>query len=161
MPVRTPPLTAIGLIMLLAAAGCRPPAATVDDPIPADFALLFLVDTTDHPDDPRRRRALHVVEPDRTLRAALGPGVTDDLHPPATATITPRDMRELYRLAETARLASAPGTPGNAAPPPPGVPVYRMVLRVDGDRHERVLVAGQQPAADQLLTALVRLRGGR
>ncbi|MEM8738182.1 MAG: hypothetical protein AAGG38_06850, partial [Planctomycetota bacterium] len=104
---------------LLASVGCTtnaPPAATppasteppAASPLiaapdyPADFALVFFLDTPMTGETPRERRALHLVEPDRTLRSALGPGVGPDLYPPATATLTTAEMATLYRLAAAA-----------------------------------------------------------
>lgn len=154
----------LGLIAL-GWAGCVTPQreAVLDAAAyPPDFTLVFFVEADEWPGEPttpQTRPAQHAVTPDRTLRAALGPGVSPQFHPPATATLTAGQMAELYRLAEdVVRLESQQASMSRAARPEV---VYRLTLTAHGDSIELRTTPDRNPAARDLLDRLIRLRGGR
>lgn len=145
-----------GLFFVIGLAGC----ASVDkrndlgfgnaSETPTDFAMVLTIESSPSAQPRHRRPGQYVLEPDGTLRAAIGPGTHAGLLPPVTARLDPAEVDELWRL--TAPLL----------PPSPAA---------DGDG-ERVLVAvtsqrGTQrgfldvDAADPLLAALAELRGDR
>jgi hypothetical protein len=154
----------LGAVLILFV-GCRGPQrqATLDAAAyPPDFTLVFFVEVSPaaiDPSEPRTRPGLHLVEPDRTLRVALGPGVTPDLHPPATATLRPADLQTLHRLARDAGLthASPPRRPADARP----AVRYRVTVVAHGRSTTTLTTPERNPAAAQLLDELIRLRGSR
>ncbi len=76
---------------------------------PPDFALVVTVLPGRYASDsdPARAPAQYVVESDRSLRVALGPGVYHGLYPPTTAVLTAQDMAALHRIVADHGLASA------------------------------------------------------
>ena len=55
--------------------------------VPADFAIEFTVIAPEDSDNPLRQPGQYVLEPNRHLRVALGPGATEDLFPGITTTV--------------------------------------------------------------------------
>jgi len=151
--------------MLASAAGCEASqrqAALDAAAYPPDFTLVFFVEAQDAatPDpSPHERPAQHAVTPDRTLRAALGPGVTPRFHPPATATLAVGQMAALFRLTERA-VAAESELPTISRAARPAV-VYRLTLVAAGTSRDLRTTPGRNPAARELLELLVQLRGGR
>jgi len=137
--------------LMLAAGGCAPGASAVDGQraVPRDFALV--VACYEHPG---MGSSLHVVEPDRTLRAAEGRGIRPDLYPPPTARLTPADYEALYRLVASLGLTEPAGDPAAPASGP------RVVVEVQahGRSVRRVLPLGQDAGAQTLLDRLMELR---
>ena len=148
------------LLMGLAAvtwvlAGC----AAVDNPVdlaavPHDLALVFFVEVAGggSPEDPLRQPSQYIVEVDRTLRVALGTGVSQQLYPPPTATLTPQDMDQLYRLIEQASLPKDPAAPA-------GPVIYHLAITAGGRTHRYATTPQASAGAVELLRYLARLRG--
>ncbi|MBB6428363.1 hypothetical protein [Algisphaera agarilytica] len=129
---------------------------------PPDFTLEFFVQSQPWPGEtpaPDERPAQHTVTPDRTLRAALGPGVSPKFHPPATATLSPTDMAGLYRLAEQAAAHEATLVPMSGSSHPEVV--YRLSITARDQTTDLRTTPDRNPPAKQLLDRLIELRGGR
>ena len=125
----------VGWLLLVSlwttAAGCAGTQTPPDriDRAPDDFAVAVTVhgpETARADIDalPRAYRpARYIVEPDRVLRASLGPGADAQTFPPQTRRLDDRAMQQLWRLVRDGRLL-ADGHPGlvetslvGAAPP--------------------------------------------
>ncbi len=161
-------LAAAGLT-LAGLAGCAasvPRGATI---APADFSLDALVlvpeGSEPSPSTPRARRpARYQLEPDGSLRAALGVGVGPDTIPALARRLTPSERDGLWRLARDAGLLGqdVPGRiswGGTWDPPPIGA---SAILSVTHDGH-RVHVGaplafgGGSPEVEALLDRLAAL----
>ncbi|TVQ62292.1 MAG: hypothetical protein EA379_05540 [Phycisphaerales bacterium] len=107
------------LITALAALGaCAAPdrRAPLDAASPApDFALSITVRDDAHGLTPAR----YVLDPDGSLRAAIGPGAGSDLLPNFTRRLGEDERAGVWRLALAAGVPSgAPGSPGSRAAAP-------------------------------------------
>jgi hypothetical protein len=155
------------------ASGCR---LSPQDPwqatgsYPADFALVLVVQVAqdaatpaERPaedeaaaTDPTRQPSQYILEPDRTLRVALGPGVSQRIYPPATASLSPAEVGELHALVERGDLMHF------QPPGPPAGPVrYQVILTAQGRTHRYETGPQDSPATEALLRRLVVLRGGK
>ena len=170
-PLRLPQLIAT-LILLLTLTACttsRRQANLDAAAYPPDFALVCTVTAPDDPHTdpaadpppllPRYRPAQHLLEPDRLLRVALGPGTHRGLYPPPTARLQPAQVAELYRL--TARLKTSNPNPPHASPPDPAGINCRLSFTANGTTTELRGDPQQWPELDALLQQLVQLRGGK
>lgn len=103
-------------LLLGACASVDVPPDRLDGP-PADFALAVTVfgpefDEADIADLPRPfRPARYIVEPNRELRASIGPGSDAETYPPLTRRLERRQMAQLWRLVRDAGLLD-PSHPG-------------------------------------------------
>lgn len=147
-------------LALVWGAGCRgpQPAPLGERSYPADFALEMTVEavTFASGSDPLRYPSRYVLEPNRVLRVALGPGVHAGLHPPPTATLSPDEMAEVYRRIERGGLMEE--GEGQAASAPAGDVVYRLAITADGRTRRFTTTPEASPAAVSLLERLVALR---
>ncbi|MBX3365208.1 MAG: hypothetical protein KF866_10615 [Phycisphaeraceae bacterium] len=91
--------------------GCAAPITRVEPgAIPADFALAVVVYSPEHDATvvaamPRPMRpARYILEPDRLLRASLGPGADVHLFPPPTRRLDGAQMQRLWEMAEQSGL---------------------------------------------------------
>lgn len=149
-------LLAIGLCM-----GCQTtdtePTAMAGREYPPDFALVFTVQPQGlvAVSDPMYQPAQYVVESDRTLRVALGPGVHPDLYPPPTAILKPQEMVDLHRLVANGALMQAASEPTDDADI-----AYHLAITADGRTNRLTTTPTATPAAADLLRKLIALRGG-
>ena len=147
----------VGLSLLT---GCAGPRWHSDAPqaTPADFSLSLLIvadDEGDAPDDPLHTPSYFLLENDRTLRVAVGPGSVTTTYPPPTATISPAQVDELYRLIRRHDLlTSRTAAPANDASVP-GAPdtTYRLLITIEGRQHR---VLAHRDDATPGLMAVVR-----
>ena len=154
---------AVSLAPSLAACGAtRHPVSGV----PGDFGLAVTVlASRDEPDRPRSQRpAQYILEPDGTLRVAVGAGVDPGTFPPRTRRLDPRQVERLWLLVESAGLAGdAAETPGSddgpspaAVPSPPDGWAY-VDVAASGQRHQRAIQLGSNPAAQGVIDELASL----
>jgi len=138
-------------------AGCVEPKP-VQDPAagyPPDLTLVFVVDAPTGDGDLLSQPARYIVEPDRTLRVALGPGAIKDQYPPPTAKLTPDQMRHLYNLTlpiDWHPLKTGPQAQAN-------VILYRAALTQHGETRLCHASPKQSPGLTRLLAYLVELSG--
>lgn len=148
------------LTLALLVAACGSPDWHSDrlEAVPPDFSLeLTVLAEGPSSSDPLRRPSQYVLESDRTLRVALGPGSDRVTYPPPTATLSPAQVEELYRLIRRHGLLDAPATPDS---PESGPVTYRVVITANGRRHRYSTTPQASPGARALLGRLVELRGG-
>ncbi|MEZ6233937.1 MAG: hypothetical protein R3B68_07085 [Phycisphaerales bacterium] len=134
--------------------------------VPGDFGLAITVlATRDEPGLPRPQRpAQYILEPDGTLRVAVGAGVDPGTFPPRTRRLDPRQVERLWTLVESAGLAAdAAGTPvSGAGPGPSAVPsppdgwAY-VDVAASGQRHQRAIQLESNPAAQGVIDELASL----
>ena len=108
-----------------------------------------------------QRPAQYILEPDGTLRVAVGAGVDPGTFPPRTRRLDPRQVERLWTLVESAGLASdAPS--GDAGPGPSAVPsppdgwAY-VDVAASGQRHQRAIQLESSPAAQGVIDELASL----
>lgn len=158
--VRAALLIVAGIAAGIVLAGCGRPAWHSDehDPVPADFSVVFTVLSDDDATaDPLRMSSHYVLESDRTLRVALGPGAAGRTFPPPTATLSPGQVESLYRIVQRHGLLEVL----DAAPESPGDPVrYRIAITSNGGQRRYVTTPEASRGARALLTRLIELRGG-
>lgn len=114
-------ITALRLALLtvltVVATGCQPfqhPESLRHTP-PPDFALRVTIDAPWHGDaNPAATASTYILEPDRRLHAALGPGAIASYFPPPTATVTHDEIAQLWSIIETGQLLSEPGLDAKA-----------------------------------------------
>ncbi|MEM9419205.1 MAG: hypothetical protein AAGA25_09180 [Planctomycetota bacterium] len=155
-------LLCAGVLGLLGCESANRQAVIDATAYPPDFTLEFFVQSQPWPGEtptPDQRPAQHTVTPDRTLRAALGPGVSPRFHPPATATLAPADMAELFQLAEAAVAHEANLRPMSPASHPEIV--YRLSVTAHDLTRDLRTTPDRNAPAKQLLDRLIELRGGR
>ena len=146
------------ILLAFALAACGRPTWNSDRPhsIPADFSLVFtVVAEGGNASDPLRMPSHYVLEADRTLRVALGPGAGDRDYPPATATLSPTQMQALYDILRDHLLP-----PQRTAAPLNAPVTYQITITSDGRRHRYLTTPDASPGARALLSRLIELRGG-
>lgn len=160
------PTIALGLL-----AGCATPGPSPEQR-PDDFALSVLVRPAQGDQDPMEaerwgRPAMYVIEPDGTLRAEFGPGVTGEHFPVIARRLDPEQADALYAQARASGIlepdaAGLVGSPLDSAGEP-GSPEARICVIVDG--HTRYLAIpltgspeqGGKPGASSVVDALAEL----
>ncbi|MEM1446951.1 MAG: hypothetical protein AAGF84_12910 [Planctomycetota bacterium] len=118
------------------------------DRMPSDFAMVLTISNADPQAERHLRPAQYVLEPDGTLRAAIGPGTHAELLPPITARLGPAEMHAVWR--DTAPLL----------PPAPDSDTQSLALQasVTADRRtDRGYLDAAR--ANLLLERLASLRG--
>lgn len=151
------------LATLLAACASEPAPApatrAASTTTPADFALVITVRPEGFvdPADPLQQPAQYVLEPNRSLRVAIGPGAHHHLFPPVTATLSPQEMTQLYSLIESAELDKL--DPREALNLTDAQVTYEISLTANGATHHVVTTGRQTPAVRRVLARLAKLRG--
>lgn len=145
--------------------GCRlvqDPAERQDHPrlgYPHDFTLVAFVEPTDEGTGrPDLMQAQHVIEPDRSLRAAVGTAATAKLYPPVTRWLTPEQLMQLANLAQQAGLY------GETKADPPQAKdwaVLETTVTARGRTTRRLTGLPSNAAAADLLVQLEAWRGTR
>lgn len=159
------------VILCINLAGCASP--TVDTSItegaitpPADFALELTVQGQPGVRDIMQRSSQYVVEPDRALRVAVGPGATEDYLPDRSRWISSRDHAALYEQIARGKLMIEPTSPGADAGVDPRtgrVPtaIYRVLIQAQGKQHVYRTTADESPYTRRLHEMLVMLAQGK
>lgn len=127
-----------------------------DRPYPADFGLVYQVVSLEESEDgaPTRQPGVYIVEPDRTLRVALGSGATAGYYPPSTATLTPNQMAQLWRLVQQAELIDQP-----ADIHADDTVKYHIQITARGKRHLLHATPAHHPQSAAILRYLAELSG--
>lgn len=115
---------------------------------PADFALgLTVLGPEAGIRRPGQRPARYIVSPDATLRAAVGGGAAESVHPPIARTLTEADRDQLWSLVRQAGVATAePPLSLNTAQgytAPAGQRVYLIELRAADGRWTMAMPEGE------------------
>lgn len=121
------------LVVLMSLGGCasaRPDASNMPDDFSLGVAVL---------PGAAAQPAWFVLEPDGTLRAALGARREDSPRPPAVHVLTRSQVREVWELACAAGLAGE-GV-GKVASGAPGNPAGSAVVEIASAGRRRLLVA--------------------
>ncbi len=140
---------------------------------PPDFGGVVTVTSAVDLEPARHRSAQHLVQPDRLLRVALGPGVHHRFYPAPTAKLSPAEMANIFRaLRDVDARDTRPktGLPDAAEKDPAGTldpqfddtavwcevtyTAYGQTIELAGDPR-------QNPPLDAVLQMFVDLRGGR
>jgi len=151
-------LPTLTLCVLLLLAGCvesKPPLGR-NAGYPPDLALVFVVQAPPGEAGPMRQTARYVIEPDRTLRVALGLGAVKAQYPPPTAMLTTDQMRRLHDLTGLIDWCTAPPS---RTQPRAGSILYHATLTRHGKTLQIKATAPQSPALTRLLAYLVELSG--
>lgn len=158
-------MATLAATVLAGVAGCV--SGPCDDPqvvamgAPPDFGLVFTVQAREEGDHPLHQSSQNILEPNRTLRAAIGPGAASDYFPATTRKITPRERDDLFEHIRRTSLLSEPTSPLAASPPGEGpVPAeyYRVRITACGRTHEFATTPKESPPSAELLAMLVALR---
>jgi hypothetical protein len=144
--------------LLLAACASSRPALSEGAPIPDDFWLAVTVLGPTQPNAaayeslPRPLRpARYVLEPDRVLRAGLGPAASDKSYPPRTRQLSPEQHRRVWQdLLATGLTADDHPASVSAAPEsaPQGQTLYILSFHAGEHHGVRALQAAPEPAPD-------------
>lgn len=81
-----------GLVLVIAGCSASRPELRVGS-VPEDFALEMRIGPSD-----QRRGALYIVEPDRSMHAAVGRDLEEQFYPPQTRVLTSAEMERVYNL---------------------------------------------------------------
>ncbi|MEM1212461.1 MAG: hypothetical protein AAGI68_09210 [Planctomycetota bacterium] len=160
VPLPTAALALTAALLILNACS-TPPQPQTPTAYPPDFAAAFLIrHPSPTPDTPRSLRpSLTLIEPDRTLRAATGPGTHLGLYPPPSARLHPQSLAQLYQLAVAAGLL-ADATP--TAISPETYPTLSARITAHNRVHRQTVpLSPDHPHALSLAQTLVDLRTGR
>ena len=145
----------LALTLLIGCASRQPMTLGTTAP-PPDFALVLSF--TQPP-------AHYILEPDGTLRAATGPGITHGptpaLMPPPTARLTPDQIAQLWALTHDAGLVTHPLSDSKNIENPGKLPPPALIATVTayGQQHRTRHHAPLSPSATALLRRLVQLGG--
>ncbi len=152
-------------------AGCQDPLSGGAglDAVPEDFALVFAIEPAENaglvePAEPTapllRRRAVIILEADRTLRAAVGEAARPRLYPDTTAILSPARRDALYRYIADAGLLT-PGQRADERPSDATGPRYRVAITAHGRTVRHHTPADRDDALTGLLHRLADLSGLR
>ncbi|MCA9303281.1 MAG: hypothetical protein KC996_04090 [Phycisphaerales bacterium] len=134
---------------------------TMPDTAPGDFVLAATVFTPpqEHPDSPASVPARYIVEPDATLRAAVGPGSSPVIYPSPTRTLTSEQFARLWTLAHAIPLdtddARSINSPENFSPPA-DTPSFLIEFRAN-ESQQAFAFPANHPQARALIDALADL----
>jgi hypothetical protein len=161
------PRNRLWLCLALAAvlSGCTAPE---HDPrilapiVPGDFALQVSVRGPGESDLVSREPAQYLVECNRNLRVALGPGATGRYFPKLTCVLTYEQYEALYQWVSDHHLAEAATTPGALAAgndPHPGLVVYHVEVTALAHVSSFNTTPDEAPAVTHLILMLARMSG--
>jgi hypothetical protein len=165
------PVIAVGLVIGMAGCGVdQPPGPALPQrgeqtAVPPDFTIDLLVIGKDHQQrgaqraDPSLpsiyRSARYLVQPDRTLRAAIGPGVDWRGVPSAPIRLTPGQYASIYRTWAQIGPASADAQGAGDG----GMASYLLRVRVNQQWYDQRTTPRADPAASRLVEQLGQLAG--
>jgi hypothetical protein len=128
---------------------------SADDP-PADFTLAVTVRSRPGSDpahlNPSHRPARYVMEADWILRAAIGPGASEDTFPPRTRQLSFEQVRRLWRDLRDSGLLEEP-----ALSPVEAELVYTLHYSADGSGRTLRLDGANFAGAERLVGDLAAL----
>ena len=129
---------------------------------PTDFALgITVLADRDAPRQPRHRRpAQYLLEPDGTLRVAVGAGVEPSTYPPRVRRLSRPQVERLWTLVDAAAYnADHPAVLSDplAFRPTPRDGWALIDVTADGQRHHLGLQIDQDPSAQRLIDELAAL----
>ena len=127
--------------------------------VPSDFALVLHIDGPGPAREPTRHHSQYIVEPNRNLRVALGPGVSPDYFPSLTGRLLPRQFEAVYQLVEANHLMSEPTSPGAQLQPERDAEAvcYKVWITCLGRTHHFETTPSESVATWQLAKYLVHL----
>lgn len=103
------------------------------------------------PVPPGLRPARYVMEADGVLRAALGPGATDDTFPAATRRLDPADLDRLWVIVARAGWLDAEPQGVAWSAPVGDVPTAGTTIAVSGHGAQRTIVTSRGDASGRAL----------
>lgn len=159
-----PVLFASILLALLCAQmlGCSSSRAfTLPDSPPSDFVLAATVFTPSSvsADQPASVPARYILEPDGTLRAAVGPGSSPTTYPRETRTLTSAQFNQLWMLTRAIELDGSDARAINSPEiftPPGDTGVVLIELRAN-ETQQGFAFPSDHPQARALIEALADL----
>ncbi len=133
---------------------------------PADLAIELTVQGQPGVRDIMQRSSQYVIEPDRALRVAVGPGATEDYLPDRSRWISSRDYAALYEQIARGKLMIEPTSPGAEAGVDPRTgrmptAIYRVLIQAQGKQHVFRTTADESPYTRRLHEMLVLLAQGK
>lgn len=151
----------VAMAAVLTLAGCvspqRDPRLTHKE-MPIDFAVHVYVEGDPAVTDPLRQTSQYILQPDRLLRVAVGPGVTAGYFPRATRALTPAEMEALWGHVRESGLMHEPTTAPATQPSESGIR-YHVEITAHQQVHEFVTRPEESTATVELLMQLAKLRG--
>ena len=153
------------LCLALALSGCTAPEhdqRILAPAVPGDFALQVSVRGPGESDLVSREPAQYLVECNRNLRVALGPGATGRYFPKLTCVLTHEQYETLYQWVSQHHLVDAPTTPGALAAgtdPHPGQVVYHVEITAWVHVSSFSTTPAEAPSVTHLILMLARLSG--
>lgn len=144
--------------------GCRsqtPPADIIAWPLaPADFQLQFHVKNhqASPATDPLRQTSQTILQNDRSLRVAIGPGATTDYYPRATRRLEPAEIDRLWQWLQQENLLADPSP--DRPPISDDQVIYELKILLKNRTIRHQAVAGDHSALDRLAKELLLLRSG-
>lgn len=150
------------IAVLVVSPGCN--SQTIDRrlavlEVPSDFALVLHIDGPAPAREPTRHHSQYIVEPNRNLRVALGPGVSPDYFPSLTGRLLPRQFKTVYQLIKANHLMSEPTSPGAQLRPERDAEsvYYKVWITCLGRTHHFATTPSESVATWQLAKYLVHL----
>lgn len=135
------------LVSGVLAGGCSAPSPVLSvGQVPEDFALELRVPPTEH-----RQGVVYIVEPNRTLRAAVGADLSGPYYPPATRTLTITQVRRVYNLLAESGVLESTIEAGEGPVP------MDLYVSAGGRRRAVAVGPGEQADLEPLVGELDRL----
>lgn len=141
------------LLLALTLVGCAPRARdlTLNNP-PADFAFALTLLEPPAPNETEPAEpVLFILEPDRWLRVATGPGVAQPRYPLATRRLSHAQFTRLWNLTLESGFTDQPPHESGSVQP------VHLWLTAAGVRHELAFDQSQPPDLLPLIDELHRL----
>ncbi|MCC7204177.1 MAG: hypothetical protein IT441_03795 [Phycisphaeraceae bacterium] len=162
-------------------AGCagKKIAANTTDP-PADFTIEVYIHhfdadmslaTASMMGRAVRQTSQYLLEPNRDLRAIMGPWASDRIYPPPVRRLTYAQFQSLWKIIQVNHLLAEPTSPngqvlmdhlGKRSSDPLGVPspaiLYRVRILAGGKSYEFSTTPQESPPTLALIAELVKLR---
>lgn len=159
-----PIILAVAVALATTLSGCAGSAARLSDVAnlperaPEDFGLSITVmgpvraggESAYAGIGAKLRPGRYVIEPDRSLRAALGPAADDSAYPPRTRRLSAQEMDEVWALVRSSGVLSADHEASASRAPTldmaSGRTVYVVTTRALGGRRMVVVDVEPEPA---------------
>ncbi|MCC7408006.1 MAG: hypothetical protein IT442_08040 [Phycisphaeraceae bacterium] len=169
------------LLITVILTGCTGKKATTNTPDPpADFTLEVYIHHFDADTSPAaasamgravRQTSQYLLEPNRDLRAVMGPWVSDRIYPPPVRRLTYAQLQTLWKIIQVNHLLAEPTSPngqilmehlGKRSANPLSVPapaiLYRVRILAGGRTYEFSTTPQESPPTLALIAELVKLR---
>ncbi len=128
---------------------------------PGDFSLLVHIEGDRPAYEPAGYTSQYVIETNRRLRVALGPGARADYFPRKTCRLTTDQIELLYHFVIENHLPAEPSSPqaeSRAGGDAPASIVYTVTLSGEGSTHRYRTTPDESPATLALVRRLIELR---